>query len=234
MKRMALVLAFAALASIVGSVFAADYSCGFKAADRYLAGNGAIFHTDPVAQGFCGIAYKGWYAEVWQSASQSHGFGDELDGTIQYSHDRGNSGFGMDAGVLYIAINSDAMNNVVQPFLYFRQKLGQGPTVNLKFKYAVATQDNNPSRGRFIAGSIVHRWNKGRWSFGGEVEFTRDMDGAFGFSRANILQVEPTVGFQVNKSIRFDLLRYRWSKTYRNSDTRGTEGVFGTGLSAQF
>lgn len=212
-----------------------QWSCGLSGRDRYLVATGQIFHSDAVEQGFCGLSYDGWYVEAWGSTSQTHHFGDEWDLTVQKSLKLGGSKFGVDVGALYINVNDNELSQIVQPFVYLNRSWGNGVAAQWRLKYPMPTSGELPEKGLIFESEVNRNWQVGNyWRLGGALVATYDIQGAFGYNPAVIVQAKPKVSLILGDGISLDLF-YIWSNPMGDpGDGRQREGMTGIGVSYNF
>lgn len=232
------VLALVVVCSFAGSVWAADknkpqFVVGLNTFEHYSVDSGQVFHPDSVQQGFVGMTWHGVYGELWQGYSRTGSFGNETDFTVQYGHSLGHR-LSLFTELLYVDVNSPVVPDVLQPTIGLSAGV-KNTSITFKVKEPMQEGGGN-QRWTYLELSANHRWHLSQrgWFVNGNTVLIRDVDGAFGFNPAWVLELKPTVGFTV-KGVTVNLIKYRYSFVAgNNGDGRKNGGTFGTGITYTF
>jgi hypothetical protein len=206
---------------------------------KYLGGNGAVFHPEPVQQTAINVPLpKGFYTGAWHSIPLGGrelvpNFGHEIDFSGGWNGKI--SGFNLNADMTYIGVTPLAQygGDVLQLSTTASRDVKVG-SVKLSpyfwVAYAIPTAGNSPGRGDFYHEGVRWGQSKGLWSVGANAELMHD-SGAFGFNTGHFARGGVTVGRPVTKHLRVDI-PIQWSVPLSKlNDGRRREAMAGATLS---
>lgn len=164
-----------------------EYTVTFRVLNRYLGGNGGVFHPDPVAQYDLFVDFRGpCYADLWISTGLddddfSSNVGDEIDYNVGCTGSY--RGFSLDAGVLYVdahRLGQGPNGDVVDFYVAMSRSWGEW-NLTLKPEFYL------PGGSSLEGGWLVHLKANREWGLSDRLslsitpEIVVD-DGAFGFA----------------------------------------------------
>lgn len=220
----------------------------FSVWSQYLANSGGmIFHNKPVIQSDLTISFDnpGIYLDLWNSTGLNGGgfssdYGDEFDITIGWVYIFEDSGISVDVGVSrfdILPVGKISDDDITQPFITISREwqIAENHTIAPYARFEVLWADGGNPNGE----TYIHFGTTYDIGLTEDLSLSQKFDicydpGMFGFDSGFIGGYEVGLGLDLD-SMHIDLFQIRVATPLESlDDDRGTEVVFGAGVSFRF
>lgn len=214
---------------------------------KYLSNSGGMVYLDrPVIQSDLNIGLPSdFYIDLWNSTGLNGGgfssdFGDEFDITLGWNHTFADSGVAVDIGVSYfdiLPVGTFAASDIVQPFITISREweISEHQTVSPYVRCELLWENGGDPNGEaYVHTGISHSVTITEgFTFEQKADVCYD-PGMFGLDAGFIGEYDAGFGLDLG-AFHWDIIKGRISTPLESlDDDRGTELVFGCGVSIKF